>query len=404
MSCKVDWKDPLHFSNFFEAKQRHHHSSAQKRQSLILYVADLHKRAMCSGMPRAMINIPIRLMDLRDWCQDYRVVLDKFFDVQQLGYYIDGDSFELSTITPKESVPSSASPIMRSMKTFLYAPPPLPDVGVISKVYVQQHKAQQILDEIIRTKRLDLQAPVQWILGHPELNFHFIPAGRLQQRDTSIWPVKAIEVWPSWLREMLFGPGLDIDAAYTQFLMSSLEKVHKDKGMIQSLYPDLIRSIQDKAEWRAELCKDVLGLELTEENISLVKKICMSLANGSKISAPILLSNSSFSVTADIIIQNCDSASPEKLIRIGERFNQIAKQYTNARRIVCLANRQNITRKNQKNVFNSYFEWERKARYAIWESCDRHGIMVHDGIDGIPKAYLDKLPEIMQDLNLKITN
>jgi hypothetical protein len=130
----------------------------------------------------------------------------------------------------------------------------------------------------------------------------------------------------------------------------------------------------------------------------------MSLANGSKISAPILLSQSAFSVTADTVIQTCTDVSPDNLIKIGDRLNQIARQYVNARKIACLANRQNITRQNQKNVFNSYFEWERTARYAIWEACDRHGIMVHDGIDGIPKEYLQDIPKLIQELNIKLTS
>jgi hypothetical protein len=30
--------------------------------------------------------------------------------------------------------------------------------------------------------------------------------------------------------------------------------------------------------------------------------------------------------------------------------------------------------------------------------------MVHDGIDGIPEKYLKRLPQIMDELNIKLTH
>jgi hypothetical protein len=29
--------------------------------------------------------------------------------------------------------------------------------------------------------------------------------------------------------------------------------------------------------------------------------------------------------------------------------------------------------------------------------------MVHDGIDGIPEQYLNRMPQIMDDLNIRLT-
>ena len=257
-SKQVKWDHPLHVSKFFDEKQRFHHAATAKRQELILYVADMHKRALSSGIPAWMIQIPIRLMDLRELSQDYRKVLDEFFDVQQLGYFVDSDKYELSTITPKQRMPDNISQAIHSAQYLRYSPPARPDDGVISKVYVNQRDAGAIIDRVVRAKRFDIQAAVEWILEHPELNFHFAPAGRLQQRDTSTWPVRAIETWPSWLRESLFGPGLDIDSAYTQFLMNTVQTVHKDERIIKKLYPDLVRSIQDKKAWRIEICTCLL--------------------------------------------------------------------------------------------------------------------------------------------------
>jgi hypothetical protein len=130
----------------------------------------------------------------------------------------------------------------------------------------------------------------------------------------------------------------------------------------------------------------------------------MSLANGSRISPAILLGNRSFSVTADIILASTNDVSPTHLIAVGKRLRDVANQFVTARKMLCM-NMLNTraTRANQKLVFSSYFEWEREARYAIWEACDRHGVMVHDGIDGIPEMYLNRMPQIMDDLNIRLT-
>ena len=63
----------------------------------------------------------------------------------------------------------------------------------------------------------------------------------------------------------------------------------------------------------------------------------------------------------------------------------------------------NPTRKNLKSVFKDYFAWERVARYSIWEAIERHGIMVHDGIDGVPQQYLDQLPVLIEQLGIRLT-
>ena len=60
-------------------------------------------------------------------------------------------------------------------------------------------------------------------------------------------------------------------------------------------------------------------------------------------------------------------------------------------------------RKNVKAVFGEYFSWERQARYVLWEACGRHGIMVHDGLDGIPHEYLDQISVLIETLDLRLT-
>ncbi len=96
--------------------------------------------------------------------------------------------------------------------------------------------------------------------------------------------------------------------------------------------------------------------------------------------------------------------SLKNLDRIGLRLQKISRQYSLAKKIVCnKLLRLNPTRVNQKLVFSSYFEWEREARYAIWNAVDRHGIMVHDGIDGIPSTYTVDIQKIIDSIGLKVT-
>lgn len=372
------------------------------RQDLILYLASIHSAAVKSGRPLGFCRIPMRLMTLRDWVYDYRRVFDYFFSVASHGYNL-GEKHEISVIIPKKLDTDHEAP-----RKLTYTPPPCPSEGSISKVHVHQDRAKSILALLVNTGRLDLSAPVEWLLTRPttEVNFYFSRAGRLQLRDTSTWPIAAIETWPKWLREELFGGGIDIESAYTQFLFNHIHQVYADRPhFVSLLFPDLVKCLEDKQNWRRELCTDLLGLEWNDDGEAMVKKICMSLANGSKISPAILMGSSPHSVTRNIVIQKVPDVSPSNLNRIGERLAAIAKQYSAARKLVCTQQlKLEPTRSNQKQVFKSYFEWEREARYQIWEAIGRHGIMVHDGIDGVPERYLADLPGLVERLNIKLTS
>ena len=296
VKTRLSCTDPLHVNNFYN-KQRVHWQKLQDRQQLVLYLANLHAAATSTGMPLGMVEITLPLSKLRKWIHDYRVVLDHFFEVRQLGYHLENDEFEFSKLIPKKLSSQTAVAASRAAANLEYEVPKRPDNCTISKVYVQQQNAEAIREYIKAKNRLDLLAPTEWLLKHPEINFHFVRAGRLQLRDTSVWPIAGIENWPSKLRELLFGPGLDTDAAYTQFLVKTLQEVHaKSPELLKMLYPDLLKAIHDKQQWRADLCQKVLRLPLTDENIGLIKRICMSLANGSRISPGILLNGVAFSV------------------------------------------------------------------------------------------------------------
>lgn len=402
----LHYSDNLHWAHFFPDLQRHHHSTTAKRQDLILYLANLHAVACSTGMPLGMIEIPMRLTSLREWCVDFRVILDRFFFVRQLGYNLGNGNHDISILTPRPILTTIDKSTVKEAARLLYVLPPRPPNGVVSKVYVQQQNRARILKRLADTNRLDLHAPVEYLLSLPEHNFYFAPAGKLQQRDTSVWPVQAVEGWPSWLREDLFGDGIDLDSAYTQFIVDNLKlALAGQPKLLDMIYPDLLRSLQDKQAWRAELCTNVLGVEPTEANLGVVKKLCMCLANGSRISPAILTGSRAFSITADLVITTTDDVSLENLTRIGQRLSRISSQYSMARKTVCSwLLKASTTRENQKKVFSSYFAWERVARYAIWDACGRHGIMVHDGIDGIPREHLQDIPKLMKDLNLKLTS
>jgi len=395
---RLHFSDPLHWANFYNTKQRVHVDVMNRRQDLILYLAELHRTAVTSGMPLGMIQIPMRLTSLKNWVQDFRVVLDHFFEIKNLGYNFGDGNYELTTLQPRQLEKFEIA------KRVEYDPGPAPNSEtVISKVSIVRENSELILRKLVETGRLDLCSPVEWLLKRPEANFHFRRAGKLQQRDTSVWPVAGIECWPGWLRELLFGPGIDIDSAYTQFLVSHLKQLYSPQ-LLRTLYGDLIDSIESKTKWRQNLCTTVLKLEPTPENIGVVKRLCMSLANGSRISPSILTGNRAFSVTADIVISCVEDVSPSHLIQIGEALQRIQRQYTLARKVLCSGVlKRKASRQNQKLIFSSYFEWERVARYMMWEACDRHGIMVHDGIDGIPQEYIDGLPLLIEELNLRLT-
>lgn len=392
--------DPLHVGNFY-SKERLHREAMQERQDLILYLAKLHSAASAKRRPRAFSTIKLRLTSLRDWVYDYRPALDHFFEVQQLGYHLGDDKSEVSILIPKD-LGTQALPDAYHLE---YAPPPRPDDGSISKVVIQQGNGPGIIQRLMDTSRFDLIEAVRWVLRHEELNFIFKPAGRLRQRDTSVWPVAGVETWPAWLREALFGPGIDIDSAYTQYLMQHLQVAYADRPhLLATLFPDLVSLTNDKQTWRRDLCEKVLGLPWCDDSISLVKKVCMSLANGSRISPGIMTGGQCYSVTADIIVRASADISPVRLEVIGKRLQHISKQYSHAKKVICSTDlRLNPSLRNQKRVFASYFEWEREARYLLWEAVDRHGIMVHDGIDGVPERYLQDLPTIIERVGVRVT-
>ena len=62
----------------------------------------------------------------------------------------------------------------------------------------------------------------------------------------------------------------------------------------------------------------------------------------------------------------------------------------------------NIARKVTNSTMPEYMVWEREKRYAMWEYVGRIGIMMHDGIDGIPDKFMSKFEEISKIINADV--
>lgn len=405
LHCKtaIHPSNPLHVGHFYRDIQRVHQKKMEERQSLILFLARIHQEAIKSGMPLAFCRIQMSLTRLRNWVYDYRNVFDFFFEVQETGYRINNDKREMSTVIPRDLATPKLVEILQ--QDLVYQPPELPNDGVVSKVFIQFQNAEEIREKIIATRRFDLSAPVEWLLSRPisELNVWFSPAGKLQLRDTSTWPIKALETWPAWLRVLLFGRGIDIESAYTQYLLETVKSTYQGKEeLFEMLFPELIQSFENKQEWRESLCLD-LDLEPTETNVGIIKRICMSLANGSKVSGNILQGNAGFSAVKSTILELHPDVSDDVLYGYGVRLGRIAKEYANARRIACMTETHKYpSRDNQKVVFRTYFQWERAARYAIWHAVGEMGIMVHDGIDGIPVDRIQAARDALNDMKIRV--
>ncbi len=392
--------DPLHVSRIYQ-KERVHRKMQSERQGLILYLASLHRQAVADKrVPLAFQTVQVSLTDLREWVYDFRPALDHFFEVKQLGFNIRGVATEISTLTPKK-LPTRE---LQQEVQFTYEPPERPDDGVVSKVHVLQRNGPAIIEKLRAEKRFDLIPPTEWLLQYPEVNFIFKTAGKLKQRDTSVWPVRCIENWPSWLREDLFGQGIDIDSAYAQYLVQCLKQIYADRpALLRKLFPDLLAQVEDKLTWRKELAA-VLGVTWDDPGIRLIKQVCMSIANGSRVSPNILVNGRGFSVTAQLVVDTQEFIDYDTVQRIGSRLQSICRQYTSAKNVICSAKLGiSASRTNKKRVFADYFTWEREARYRMWEAVDRHGIMMHDGIDGIPSEYVARLDELIEKVGVALS-
>jgi hypothetical protein len=394
----VSLDDPLHVSRFYP-RARRGSQAYQRRQWLILKIADLHQKVTRRPIPNGMNEVQVSLTAYRKVCRDYRKVLDRFFTVKQQGYKLATGETDISTLTPKR--------VRYDLPCITYTPPPLPAEGITSKVWLRPLSADDlelIERRLISSSRFDLIEQVRWLASQPstEVTFYFSPAGALQQRDTSTWPIRAIEAWPKWLRTRLFGGGVDLDSAYTQYIVRHLRVIYAGQPLLpRRLFYHLIRLNDDKHAFRQELLSALKPAGDEDQQLKIVKAIIMGLANGATCSPQLLLKGGSSSVV-ELVRHHCQ-LDEVQLIEAGKLLQSISQQFRRARRIICNHHiGMSSSRSNQRRVFEGYFKWEREARYSIWRSIGQVGIMMHDGIDGVPDHLIDAA-RLSDEVGLKIT-
>lgn len=391
--------DPLFVGHFFPLtgmwwKKR------KQRQEMIFSVAITWLRAVKRQIwAPGMLEEELMMTRLTNQVRDARTIIEFFFDIQRLGFNLgDGVNHSPTIVSPKKLPQRYIDAIEKHLHKIVFSPGPQPTAKhlVRSSVNVRLDQTVAIKSRLKSEEREDLLPAVSWLLEQTEsLTFYYRPAGKLQARDTSIWPIKAIETWPGWLRTALFGTTIDIENAFCQFILNHLEKKHASNPKLLHLkYPDLIRAAYDKQNFREEICRDVLHLPPHEENISIVKKLVMALANGSNATAGLMTSESRSQAVA-IVKQHSPDLLPTEQIKAGDRLSRIATQFRNAKREVCLCFGWKPTRENMKRVFQEYFAWEKVARYKIWDATGQTGLMLHDGIDGV---ITDMEAEDLEDL------
>jgi hypothetical protein len=275
-----------------------------------------------------------------------------------------------------------------------------------SPVIVEKKQAPIIRLRLKDEGREDLLPAVEWLFKQDNpITFYYEPAGTLLARDKSVWPIKSIEGWPGWLRAELFGTVIDLENAYCQFLVKKLEeKYAKNPNRFELKYRDLLRLDRDKQSYRDEICQ-LLKLEINDDNMSVVKRVIMALANGSNVT-PALLANGGRSTAVQIIHEAVPDLLPSDYFDVGNRLNALAKQFSAAKKDLCFfLLKGRPTRENQKKIFRLYFAWERESRYAIWRASGCTGLHLHDGIDGVitDKSESELVAHIAQQTSLRVS-
>jgi hypothetical protein len=394
---------PLYVGNFFRISGTWWNKRKQ-RQDLILSIAIAwyHCIQQNSAAP-GFINEEVLLTNLTRQVKDAKVILEHFFTITRLGFNFNNGLKSPTLISPKKLNMDMIEAIEAIIHEVRFSPgiKPLGDY-TISQVQVDKKAQTHVRAELKRTNREDLLPAINWLFKHDgPIDFYFEKSGILQARDKSVWPIKSIECWPGWLRTALFGDVIDIENSYCQFLITHLEEKYKDnQKSLEMLYPDILRADREKVAFRWELCH-LLKLEPTSDNINVVKKLVMALANGSTISPRMMVSGAGYSEAVNIILQANSQLLPSELLNIGKRLASITRQFKAAKRDLCIhLLKLPPTAKNQKQIFKLYFDWERVSRYAIWNAIGQTGLMLHDGLDGIKS---DMEPQQLVDHVLLIT-
>lgn len=412
-SVKIDgeihWSNPLFVGNFFKLKGMWW-KKRKERQNLILSIANAWYCLTKNNktMP-GFIEEEILLTSLTRKVKDAKVILEKFFEIIRIGFNFNNGVKSPTLISPKKLSRELIVAITETLDEVMFDPGPQPNRKNLVKatVRVKPDNLGKIILELKSTGKIHLIPAVKWLAEQEgEIFFFYEPAGKLLARDKSIWPIKSIETWPGWLRRELFGPGMDIDNAYCQFLLDELLKKYSSRPSIIDLkYPDLVKANTQKTEFRNHICVNILKLQLTDENIKVVKKLMMSLANGSNISPLMLLNCSGRSEAVNIVLGANPSLTTQDLSEAGQYLGFISKQFKLAAKDLCMHMFSiRPSKANQKMIFKAYMKWEREKRYKMWEATGFTGINAHDGIDGINLSGRGNLEQyLLQSNNLRVS-
>jgi hypothetical protein len=385
VSADLKRGNPLYVGNFYDLT-RLRWKTRKIRQGLIISVALAWYRLIKKNPTSpGFINEEVLLTALNAHAGNSRHILERFFTITRVGFNFNNGNKSPTNITPRKLGTEMWAAVEEILGIISYSPglPPTDKEYVVSDLKISQENSSAIQARLKRDGRDDLLPAVCWLLQHQNIKFYYEPAGKLQARDKSVWPIRAIEMWPGWLRTELFGAVIDIENAYCQFLIAKLvEKYADNPGILQRRYPDLLRADSDKQNFRDDICLNLLKLPADSDGISVVKKVMMALANGSNISALILTSGGSQSEAARLVLTANPALTPLELIAAGDKLGFIARQFKAAKKDVCLMLGMRPTRENQKQIFKMYMQWERASRYAIWSAMGKTGLHLHDGIDG----------------------
>jgi hypothetical protein len=383
---ELDRSHPLFVGRFYPLKGMWW-TKRKQRQGLIISIAVAWYRLMRTAPVAGFAEKEIFITHLTSQVKDARKILDRFFKVNRIGYNFNNGMKCPSLVVPKKQTPEMVSAIEGLLNELHFDPGPAPanDKRLVTSDVIITKNTGNILKELKEKGREDLIPAVAWILKQKSpITFYFKAAGVLKARDTSVWPIRAVETWPGWLRSSLFGTAIDIESAYLQFILGHLrEKYKDDPNLFELRYCDLIQIAEDKKTFREELLK-ALHLANTKSNMKLVKQLIMALANGSNASPALMTSSSMRCEAVRIVRVACPQLLATELAQLGRRLQKIVKQFQMARRDLCIhLLKAKPTRENQKKIFRIYMKWERDSRYKIWEAGGKTGLMLHDGIDGI---------------------
>lgn len=359
-------------------------------------------------------------------------LFDCFFNTYQTGYKFlpsigspDGVSVP-STVSPKDkpcNIEGLRDTIKKWMQGAIWKPCAKPlsitlDNSRVSRVEVRSDVDMEKLKELLQQPRwMHLTGQVNWILSEQSIDIYWQFSGRTQQRETSVWPIKSIETWPSSIRLALFGSQVDIQCAMPQFVYHKIKEIDiANFGHVTSFtergFDDIKQMVEDTENWRKSLAAE-MKMEWNEDTRKIIKKLVMALSNGSNISGKMLTSFFNHSVAVEIVQDQImdDSWDYDFTMKVGDRLHKIAVQFRQAVKRILMHYGYKPTRKNRKRIFYLYFCWEKRVREQLWQMFNKSGLMMHDGLDGICATSLSNLQSkhsdtvkyISDKLGVKIT-